>query len=56
MNCGQAIARTRQKFFTISTNKRSQLSLNSQQYYSTHYCGLNNNFVHLLAEIVKTEL
>ena len=44
MNWGHAIARTRQNFFTISTNKRTQLSLNSQQYYTTHYWGLNNNF------------
>ena len=32
MNFGHAIARTRQRFFTISTNKRTQLSLNSQYY------------------------
>jgi hypothetical protein len=56
MNCGHTIARTRQTFFTISTNKRTQLSINSQQYYTTHYCGLNNNSVHLWAEIVESEL
>ena len=56
MNCGHAIERIRQTCFTISTNKRTQLSLNSQQYYTTHYCGLNNTSVHLLAEIVETEL